>query len=135
MSSLPNSRWESRKRSDPTSGWFSTSVWSTPPGGGRWRRPSGELPRGRAAALPHRGGGGPSVGARPVGAGPGPAQAQCRGDLPPPVSRIRHRRGERRGAEGAPAGDGRVHPPPPPRGETEITDGGRGGGGHPVRRV
>src|SRR4030067_1100067 len=41
MSSLPNSRWESRKRSDQTSGWFSTRGGSNPPGGGAEGAPRG----------------------------------------------------------------------------------------------
>src|SRR3990172_7395488 len=72
-------------------------------GGGGGRRENsrgGRPPPCRTAA-----GGGGNVRDRPGGDGPGPAQAQRRGDLPPPVSRIRHRRGERRGTEGAPAGD------------------------------
>src|SRR4030066_28178 len=125
------------------------------PGGARLRRPDG--PR-RMRGIPRRAkgcgggrekdlrvgapqprrvpeGGGRPVRNRPGGDGPGPPQAQCRGDLRPPVSRIRDRGVKRRGGEGTVAGDGGVHRPPPSRGEAAIPDGGRDAGGHPVRRV
>src|SRR3990172_2967527 len=136
MSSLPNSRWESRKRSDPTSGWFSTSVWSTPPGGGRWRRPSGEPPRGRAAALPHRGGRRAECsGSSRGGWSRTSAGAASRRSAPsrfPDTPSAGGAGGNRRGASGGGPGP---PPPPPPRGETEIPDGGRNAGRHPVRGV
>src|SRR4030067_870754 len=80
-------------------------------GGGRPETPRGGAPQPCRIAA----GGGRNVRDRPGGDGPGPPQAQRRGDLPPPVSRIRHRRGGGRGSGGAAGGGGRGPRPPPPR--------------------